>query len=72
MFFFIDTVPSGDIIIEYGKPLDIYCVLNDDFVENNGPNSSLRLSFYRGNDPLPSEMVVLFQIDWFVVLMRTF
>lgn len=32
-------------------------MLNDDFVENNGPNSSLRLSFLRGNDPLPSEMV---------------
>lgn len=54
---FLDTVPSGDIVIEYGKPLDIYCILNDDFVKINGPSSSSRLSFIRGNDHLPSEMV---------------
>lgn len=55
----LDTIPDGDIIIEYGQPLDIWCVLNDEFVKNNGPNSSSRLSFTHGDDHLPHEMVKL-------------
>lgn len=57
---FLDTIPDGDIIIEYGQPLDIWCVLNDEFVAKNGPNSSSRLSFTRGDDQLPDEMVPTF------------
>lgn len=49
-------------MIEYGNSLDIYCVLNDEYVESNGNASSSRLSFVFGeNTVLPKEMVNYFR-----------
>lgn len=53
----LDTVPNGDILIEYGNQLEILCVLYDDYVEKHGPNASARITFERNNDTLPREMV---------------
>ena len=39
MFFVTVTVPKGDIIIEYGSPLEIFCMLNPTIPFNS---SSLR------------------------------
>ncbi|XP_018331539.1 cytokine receptor [Agrilus planipennis] len=53
------TLPRGDINVEYGNPLDITCILNDDYVEKHGINSSSNLYFTRDGEDLPAEMITL-------------
>lgn len=52
------TVPAGDIIIEYGKPLIIYCKLHERFMRKNNMTSE-NISFIRNNDTVLSEMVTI-------------
>ncbi|XP_044765029.1 cytokine receptor [Coccinella septempunctata] len=51
------TVPKGDIVIRYGEPLDIYCILNENAAKSFGPNASQKLTFTRGTKNLNSEMI---------------
>ncbi|EFA12822.1 cytokine receptor [Tribolium castaneum] len=51
------TVPQGDIVIEYGNPLDIICVLLNNSKNILGPDASLNLSFVRNQDAVPPEMI---------------
>lgn len=51
------TEPHGDILIEYGNPLDITCVLNDNYMRDHGENSSKNLYFMLDGQPIPSEMI---------------
>lgn len=60
-FFYLDTVPEGDIIIKYGDALDIMCVLNNN-ISDFYHNASQHLSFRRNNETFPSEMVCTFII----------
>lgn len=57
-----DTVPQGDIAIEYGNPLDIMCVLVNNTKNKLSPNASLFLSFVRNHETVPPEMVSFFKI----------
>ncbi|KAK4871636.1 hypothetical protein RN001_015760 [Aquatica leii] len=51
------TDPHGDILIEYGDPLDIICVLNDNYTKEHGEYSSKNLYFVRDEKIIPSEMI---------------
>lgn len=56
---FVDTVPRGDIIIEYENPLDIYCVLNDKkYIASKGGNASSAIYFIHNYNRLPDGMVI--------------
>lgn len=63
LFFFVlflVTIPKGDIIIEEGEPLEIYCKLHDNYVEEiekSGKVASDHITFYRNNASLPEELV---------------
>lgn len=48
--------------IEYGRPVEIHCVLDKDFVEKNGQSASSRLTFLeasRGTVNPPTKIVCL-------------
>ncbi|XP_046682111.1 cytokine receptor isoform X3 [Homalodisca vitripennis] len=51
------TIPSGDIILEYGSPLEIFCVLSPGVV-SQGFNSS-QLVFYHTSNRILPEFVTL-------------
>lgn len=51
------TVPSGDIILEYGSPLEILCILNPSVV-SQGFNSS-NLAFYHTSFKVQPEFVTI-------------
>lgn len=42
-------MPPGNAFIEHGKPLEIYCVVDDEFVEKNGQSASSRLTFLQAS-----------------------
>lgn len=54
---FAVTIPSGDIILEYGSPLEIFCVLSPSVV-SQGFNSS-HLVFYHTSHPVMPEFISL-------------
>ncbi|KAJ8936498.1 hypothetical protein NQ314_012362 [Rhamnusium bicolor] len=51
------TVPHGDIVLQYGDPLDITCNLHSKIVDEYGKNASSKLYFTRNNVPFPLETV---------------
>ncbi|CAH1153652.1 unnamed protein product [Phaedon cochleariae] len=51
------TVPRGDIVLEYGQPLNITCNMYEDIAEKYGENASSGLYFTHGNQVIPHEMV---------------
>ncbi|KAK9889376.1 hypothetical protein WA026_004652 [Henosepilachna vigintioctopunctata] len=51
------TVPNGDIMVKYGDPLDIYCILHKEEVEKIGPNAINHLVFQRNSEVLNQEMI---------------
>jgi len=50
------TIPRGDIILEYGNPLRILCILNNSHSEAAGKNSS-DLVFFLDDSEVPKEFV---------------
>lgn len=56
-FFFVDTVPLGDIVIRYGNPLNITCNLHKNVVDEYGENASSRLFFSTNNVVVSPDMV---------------
>ncbi|XP_049829136.1 cytokine receptor-like [Schistocerca gregaria] len=50
------TVPPGDISVEYGKPLEILCVLDAEHDATAGSNAS-DIAFERNGSPVPSKNV---------------
>lgn len=53
-FLFADTWPAGDIVLEYGNPLHIKCILNQTFDQNSRFNgkTSADLVFFKGHHPV--------------------
>ncbi|KAL3290154.1 hypothetical protein HHI36_023517 [Cryptolaemus montrouzieri] len=51
------TRPKGDVVLEYGNPLDIYCVLHEEEASKIGENASQYLAFKRSDKLLSREMV---------------
>lgn len=56
MCFFPVTIPRGDIILEYGNPLRILCILNASHSAAVGKNSSDLVFFHDGKE-VPQEFV---------------
>jgi hypothetical protein len=52
------TIPRGDIILEYGEPLRILCVLNISHSAAAGKNSS-DLVFFHDSNEVPHEFVTV-------------
>jgi hypothetical protein len=50
------TIPRGDIILEYGEPLSILCILNKSHSAAAGKNSS-DLVFFLDDSEVPKEFV---------------
>lgn len=50
------TVPSGDIFLEVGKTLEIYCTLNDNYV-SKGEFTSGNIVFYNGSNLIDQKYV---------------
>ncbi|XP_065215488.1 cytokine receptor-like [Planococcus citri] len=50
------TTPSGDINVEVGKSLEIYCTLNDDYVYNREYTSG-NIVFSNGSIPIDQNLV---------------
>ena len=48
------TIPQGDIILQDGDPLELYCVLNLTHPATKGRNAS-HLTFYRENKKISSD-----------------
>lgn len=55
--YFIVTYPKGDIILEEGQSLEIFCHLNEDYVEKYDDDSSKHITFYKDNSRIPEETV---------------
>ncbi|XP_029156701.1 cytokine receptor [Nylanderia fulva] len=54
------TEPQGDIIIKYGNPLQIFCVLNEAYVEKHYPGkNSSDLMFYRNSKIMEPEFITI-------------
>lgn len=53
-FFFPVTIPQGDIILQEGDPLELYCILNLTHPATKGRNAS-HLTFYRENKRISSD-----------------
>lgn len=53
---FLGTWPEGDIVVEYGKPLRIYCILNQTKVNEKYPGiNASNIYFYRNEKKMPRE-----------------
>ena len=52
------TIPRGDIILEYGNPLKILCILNTSHSAAADKNSS-DLVFFLGDSEVPKEYVTV-------------
>ncbi|XP_066996548.1 cytokine receptor [Anabrus simplex] len=50
------TLPKGDIVLEYGSSLEIFCNLDLSHRDAQGYNAS-NLVFYKDMDPVPSELI---------------
>ncbi|KAL6427265.1 hypothetical protein ACFW04_008687 [Cataglyphis niger] len=54
------TVPRGDIIIKYGNPLRIMCVLNETYVNKHFPGkNSSNLIFFRNDKKMEPEYITV-------------
>ncbi|XP_011874868.1 PREDICTED: cytokine receptor [Vollenhovia emeryi] len=54
------TWPQGDIVIEHGKPLRMFCLLNQTIVNRDYPNKDAGdLRFFRNDQELESEFVTV-------------
>ncbi|XP_012229180.2 cytokine receptor [Linepithema humile] len=52
------TWPEGDIVVEYGKPLKIFCILNQTKVNEKYPDKNAsNLSFYRNDKKMPRDFI---------------
>ena len=58
LFYFLVTIPRGDIILEYGNPLRILCILNNSHSAAVDKNSS-DLVFFLDNSEVPKEFVTV-------------
>lgn len=55
---FAGTYPKGDIILEYGNPLRILCILDQSFVDKSKPRkNSSDLLFVRNNKEMEQEFI---------------
>lgn len=60
LFFVIGTEPRGDIIIKYGNPLRIMCVLNETYVNKHFPGkNSSNLIFFRNDKKMEPEYITV-------------
>ncbi|XP_012522473.1 uncharacterized protein LOC105828601 [Monomorium pharaonis] len=54
------TWPQGDIVIEHGKPLRMYCLLDQEIVDRDYPGKDAGdLRFFRNDQELESEFVTV-------------
>ncbi|KYN26832.1 Cytokine receptor [Trachymyrmex cornetzi] len=54
------TWPQGDIVIQHGKPLQMFCLLNQTIMELDYPNKDAGdLRFFRNDQELESEFVTV-------------
>jgi hypothetical protein len=58
LFYFLVTIPRGDIVLEYGNPLKILCILNKSHSAAADKNSS-DLVFFLDDSEVPQEFVTV-------------
>lgn len=60
LILFVGTWPQGDIVIQHGKPLKMFCLLNQTIMELDYPNKGAGdLRFFRNDQELESEFVTV-------------
>jgi len=58
--FFVGTWPQGDIVIEHGKSLRMFCLLDQAIVDKEYPGKNAGdLRFFRNDQELDSEFVTV-------------